>query len=72
MDPLGDVLEGLFWMVVIAVLVVGAIALGIHADKRDKQHDDKMRQDFAQCQKDHKEWVVTSKNGLDGICVTKK
>lgn len=72
MDPLADALEFFFWLIVVVVLVVGVVAMAVHADKREKAHDDKMRQDFAQCQKDHKEWVVTGKNGLDGICVTKK
>lgn len=71
-DPVGDILEAFFWILLFVCIVGGLIAMVIHGGNQDKKHDDKMRQDFSNCQKDHKEWVLTGKNGLDGICVSKK
>lgn len=71
-DPLGEALEALAWIFLFVVVFGGIIALLFVGADRDQKHDDKMRQDFSNCQKDHKEWVLTGKNGLDGICVSKK
>lgn len=71
-DPLSEALEALFYVIVVVVVFGGMIALIFVGADKDQKHDDKMRQDFSNCQKDHKEWVLTGKNGLDGICVSKK
>lgn len=67
-DPVGDFLI----VIIIVVGFVGLMAIIIGAANSDEKHDKQMREQFSQCQKDHKEWVLTGDNGLDGICVTKK
>jgi len=57
------------------LLIAGAacVLLLVWGFNSDEKHNDKMREQYTQCQKDGKEWVLTKSNGsLDGICVTKR
>jgi hypothetical protein len=64
--------EALFYIFILCLFVVGLVGAAVHAGNKSDQHDEQMRQQISQCNKDHKQWIFTKDYGLDGICVTQK
>ncbi len=62
----------LIYIFIMIVFIVGLVTLAVHASNADEKHEIEMRNQYAQCVKDNKEWVLTDKYGIDGICVTKR